>query len=151
MDTEVLIDLSDAISAYVDELAAACTDGFARQLREQAGEGDRRRRQFAELLLRGGAAGRVPSRDGGRRDRLARRWTPWCRSLLPLDQARDARFRYRRGRRRRRTRRDAVLLLRAGPRVDSAAARGGARRAAARWWDRRSAGRGCRRRSGWPS
>ena len=55
VDTEELIDLSDAINAYVDELAAASTDGFALQLREQAGEGDRRRRQLAELLLRGSA------------------------------------------------------------------------------------------------
>src|SRR6476469_9406909 len=38
-----LIDLPDAISAYVDELATACTDGLALQLREQAGEGERRR------------------------------------------------------------------------------------------------------------
>src|SRR3954470_12526486 len=36
---EEIIDLADATSAFVDELAAACTDGLARQLREQAGEG----------------------------------------------------------------------------------------------------------------
>ena len=110
-----LIDLSDAVNAYVDELAAASTDGFTLQLREQAGEGDRRRRQLAELLLRGSAPDSVV--------RAAAAGIGW-RSLdtvvpvlLPLDQARDARFRYgedgvvaERGR-------DAVLLLRAGPRA----------------------------------
>src|SRR5262245_3693712 len=54
-DVEALVDLSDAISAYADELAAAATDGYAQQVREQAGEGDRRRHQLAELLLRGNA------------------------------------------------------------------------------------------------
>ncbi|WP_331461155.1 hypothetical protein [Micromonospora tarapacensis] len=39
VDTEELIDLSDAVSAYVAELAAASTDGYALQVREQAGEG----------------------------------------------------------------------------------------------------------------
>ncbi|GIE95524.1 PucR family transcriptional regulator [Paractinoplanes rishiriensis] len=111
-----LIDLADATSAYVDELAAAATDGLARQLREQAGEGDRRRRQMADLLLRGGApAGLVQDAAAG---------IGWPELdavvpvLLPLDQARDARFRFgadgvvgERGR-------DAVLLLRAGPRAE---------------------------------
>jgi hypothetical protein len=114
-----LIDLADATSAYVDELAAACTDGLARQLREQAGEGDRRRRQVADLLLRGGAPPEV-ARD-------AAAGIGWPRLdvivpvLLPPDQARDARFRFgadavvaERGR-------DAVLLLRSGPRADRAA------------------------------
>jgi hypothetical protein len=113
-----LIDLSDAVNAYVDELAAASTDGFTLQLREQAGEGDRRRRQLAELLLRGSAPDSVV--------RAAANGVGW-RSLdtvtpvvLPLDQARDARFRYgedgvvaERGR-------DAVLLLRSGPRATRA-------------------------------
>jgi hypothetical protein len=109
-----LIDLSDATSAFVDELAAAATDGLARQLREQAGEGDRRRRQVADLLLRGGAPPEVV------RDAAAGIGWPALDLvlpvLLPLDQARDARFRFgadgvvaERGR-------DAVLLLRAGPR-----------------------------------
>ncbi len=52
VEPEELIDLSDAVSAYIAELAAASTDGYALQLREQAGEGDRRR-HLAELLLRG--------------------------------------------------------------------------------------------------
>ena len=114
-----LIDLADAISAYVDELAAACTDGLARQLREQAGEGDRRRRQVADLLLRGGAS------PGVVRDAVAGIGWPAVETvtpvLLPPDQARDARFRFgadgvvaERGR-------DAVLLLRSGPRAERAA------------------------------
>ncbi|MBB2940906.1 hypothetical protein FB565_000610 [Actinoplanes lutulentus] len=114
-----LIDLTDATSAYVDELAAACTDGLARQLREQAGEGDRRRRQMADLLLRGGAPPDL-ARD-------AAAGIGWLSLdlvvpvLLPPDQARDARFRFgadgvvaERGR-------DAILLLRAGPRAERAA------------------------------
>jgi hypothetical protein len=113
--TEVLIDLSDATSAYVDELAAASTDGFTLQLREQAGEGDRRRRRLAELLLRGSAPVSVAA--------TAAAGIGWqtldavVPVLLPPDQARDARFRYggegvvaERGR-------DAVLLLREGPRA----------------------------------
>ncbi|WP_433533238.1 PucR family transcriptional regulator [Micromonospora sp. CA-263727] len=112
--TEELIDLSDAVTAYVDELAAAATDGYALQLREQAGEGDRRR-QLAELLLRGDG---MPSAVQAAATRIG--WPDLdtlVPVLLPLDQARDARFRYgpdglvvERGR-------DAVLLLRAGPRT----------------------------------
>ena len=110
-----LIDLSDATSAYIDELASACTDGLARQLREQAGEGDRRRRQVADLLLRGGASpGVVQDAAAGIGWPVPDLMVP---VLLPLDQARDARFRFgadgvvaERGR-------DAVLLLRAGPRT----------------------------------
>ncbi|MEH1128943.1 helix-turn-helix domain-containing protein [Micromonospora sp. CPCC 206061] len=111
--TDELIDLSDAISAYVDELAAASTDGFALQVREQAGEGDRRRRRLAELLLRGGTAPNVALAAAS-----AVGWPDLdtvVPVLLPLDQARDARFRYgadgvvtERGH-------DAVLLLRAPP------------------------------------
>ncbi|GIJ27392.1 hypothetical protein Vqi01_25540 [Micromonospora qiuiae] len=116
--TEELIDLSDAITAYVDELAAASTDGYALQLREQAGEGDRRR-QLAELLLRGDG---MPSAVDAAAARIG--WPDLdavVPVLLPLDQARDVRFRYgpdglvvERGR-------DAVLLLRAGPRATRAA------------------------------
>jgi hypothetical protein len=115
VDTEVLIDLSDATSAYVDELAAASTDGFTLQLREQAGEGERRRRRLAELLLRGSAPASVVA--------AAAAGIGWpaldavVPVVLPPDQARDARFRYgadgvvaERGR-------DAVLLLREGPRA----------------------------------
>ncbi|GAA2675071.1 PucR family transcriptional regulator [Actinoplanes palleronii] len=113
---EEIIDLSDATSAFVDELASACTDGLARQLREQAGEGDRRRRRAADLLLRGGAPA-----DVAREAVTAIGWPTLDRVvpvLLPTDQARDARFRFatdgvvaeRAG--------DAVLLLRAGPRAE---------------------------------
>lgn len=115
VDTQVLIDLSDAVIAYVDELAAASTDGFALQVREQAGEGDRRRRQLAELLLRGSAPHDVvATAAAGIGWRALDAVVP---VVLPPDQARDARFRYgadgvvaERGR-------DAVLLLRAGPRA----------------------------------
>ncbi|MDG4765719.1 helix-turn-helix domain-containing protein [Solwaraspora sp. WMMD406] len=116
VDTALLVDLADAVSAYVDELAAASTDGFARQVREQAGERDRRRRQLAELLLRGGApAAEVVA---------AATAVGWPQPdavvpvVLPLEHARDARLRFaadgivaERGR-------DAVLLLPAGPRTD---------------------------------
>jgi hypothetical protein len=114
-----VIDLSDATSAFIDELAGACTDGLARQLREQAGEGDRRRRQLADLLLAGGSPPDLV--------RDAATGIGWpgvdvvVPVLLPPDQARDARFRFgadgvvaERGR-------DAVLLLRSGPRTDRAA------------------------------
>jgi PucR C-terminal helix-turn-helix domain len=115
VSAEELVDLADAISAYLDELAAASTDGFARQLREQAGEGDRRRRQLAELLLRGSAPQSVVlAAAAGIGWRTLDALVP---VLLPPDQARDARFRYgadgvvvERGH-------DAVLLLRAGPRA----------------------------------
>ena len=113
-----VIDLSDAASAFIDELAAACTDGLARQLREQAGEGDRRRRQVADLLLSGGSSAEVV--------REVATGIGWpvldaiVPVLLPPDQARDARFRFgadgvvvERGR-------DAVLLLRASPRAERA-------------------------------
>ncbi|RIV32737.1 PucR family transcriptional regulator [Micromonospora radicis] len=118
VDPEELVDLSDAVSAYVAELAAASTDGYALQVREQAGEVDRRR-QLAELLLRGDA---MPHAVETAAARIG--WpdldivTP---VLLPPEQARDARFRFgadglvvERGR-------DAVLLLRAGPRATRAA------------------------------
>lgn len=114
LDPEELIDLSDAVSAYVAELAAASTDGYALQLREQAGEVDRRR-QLAELLLRGDG---MPSAVESAAARIG--WPDLdavVPVLLPLDQARDVRFRYgpdglvvERGR-------DAVLLLRSGPRA----------------------------------
>jgi hypothetical protein len=116
--TAEVVDLSEAIYAYVDELAAASTDGFTLQMREQAGEGDRRRRHLAELLLRGSAPSPVVLAAAA-----AIGWRTLdavTAVLLPLDQARDARFRYgadgvvvERGR-------DAVLLLRAGPRATRA-------------------------------
>jgi hypothetical protein len=113
--TDELIDLSDATSAYVDELAAACTDGYALQLREQAGEGDRRRRELAELLLRGSAPPSVVA--------TAAAGIGWpaldavVPVVLPLDQARDARFRYGADGVVLERARDAVLLLRAGRRA----------------------------------
>jgi len=109
-----LLDLSDAVTAYVDELAGASTDGFALQLREQAGEGDRRRRQLGELLLRGNAAeGAVMSAAAGIGWRSVDAVVP---VLLPAEQARDARFRYGADGVVIERERDAVLLLRAGPR-----------------------------------
>jgi hypothetical protein len=115
VDTAELVDLSDAISAYVDELAAASTDGYTLQLREQATEGDRRRRRLAELLLRGsGPDSVVRSAAAGIGWRVLDTVVP---VVLPLKHARDVRFRYgadgvvieRAG--------DAVLLLREGPRA----------------------------------
>jgi hypothetical protein len=116
--TEALINLSDAINAYVDELAAATTDGFALQLREQAGEGDRRRHQFAELLLRGNApSGTTAARAANIGWRSLESVTP---VLLPLAQARDARFRYGGDGLVIERERDAVLLVRDGPRASRA-------------------------------
>ena len=87
-----LLDLADAVTAYVDELVAASTDGYAQQLREQAGETDRRRRLLGELLLRGTAAEAVVLSAASE--------IGWARLgdvvpvLLPREHARDARFRY---------------------------------------------------------
>jgi hypothetical protein len=115
VDTAELIDLSDAIHAYVDELTAASTDGFTLQLREQAGEGDRRRRQLAELLLRGSAPESVvAAAAAGIGWRVLDTVVP---VVLPLDQAREARFRYGADGVVAERVRDAVLLLRAGPRA----------------------------------
>jgi len=116
--TAELIDLTDAITAYVDELAAASTDGYSLQLREQAGERDRRRRLLAEMLLRGGAAGSVVHE--------AAAGIGWAALdsvvpvVLPLEQARDARFRYGTEGVVAERASDAVLLLRAGPRAGRA-------------------------------
>jgi hypothetical protein len=115
LDTAALIDLSDAITAYVDELAAVSTDGFTLQLREQAGEHDRHRRQLAQLLLRGSAAPSVVLTTAtGIGWRALDAVVP---VLLPLDQARDARFRYGADGVVAERERDAVLLLREGPRT----------------------------------
>ncbi|MCU7724454.1 helix-turn-helix domain-containing protein [Actinoplanes sp. KI2] len=116
---EEIIDLADATSAFVDELASACTDGLTRQLREQAGEGDRRRRRAADLLLRGG----VPA-ETAREAVAAIDWPGLDRLvpvLLPPDQARDARFRFAADGVVAERARDAVLLLRAGPRTERSA------------------------------
>jgi hypothetical protein len=118
VDAVALVDLSDAVAAYVDEVVAASTDGFARQLREQAGEGDRRRRQLAELLLRGGAPGAaVTAAAAGIGWRSIDGLVP---VLLPTEQARDARFRYGADGVVIERERDAVLLLRPGPRAERA-------------------------------
>jgi hypothetical protein len=121
VETGELLDLSEATSAFVDELAAASTDGYALQLREQAGEGDRRRRELAELLLRGSApesvvaaaAAGIGWRSPGSLDAVVP-------VVLPPDQARDARFRYGADGVVVERARDAVLLLRAGPRAGRA-------------------------------
>ncbi|GAA0556574.1 helix-turn-helix domain-containing protein [Paractinoplanes ferrugineus] len=112
---EEIIDLSDATSAFVDELAAACTDGLARQLREQAGEGDRRRRRAADLLLHGGAPP-----ETARAAVTAIGWPTLDRIvpvLLPPDLAREAQFRFAADGVVAERPRDAVLLLRAGSRT----------------------------------
>jgi DNA-binding PucR family transcriptional regulator len=114
-DSLTVIDLSDAISAYADELAAAATEGFALQVREQAGEGDRRRRQLAEVLLRGDAPpSAVATAAAGIGWRTLLGVVP---VLLPLDQAREARFRYATDGVVLERERDAVLLVRDGPRA----------------------------------
>ena len=117
---------SDAISAYVDELAAASTDGFTLQLREQAGEGDRRRRRLAELLLRGSAPPSVVAAAacgiglGGR----SMSWCPCScrptRRAMPASATAPTVWSSN-------AERDAVLLLRGGPRAHATAAARGAR------------------------
>ena len=87
-----LLDLADAVTAYADELVAATTDGYARQLREQAGETDRRRRLLGELLLRGSAAEAAVTAAAA--DVGWRELGDVVPVLLPADHARDARFRY---------------------------------------------------------
>ena len=109
VSAEELIDLSDAITAFVDELSAGSTEGYSRQLREQAGEGDRLRRQFAELLLRGGAAESVVRAAAARIGWVA--VADIIPVLLPLESARDARFRFGASGIVVERARDAVLLL----------------------------------------
>jgi len=112
LSTEDLIDLSDAIIAYVDELVAATTDGFTLQLRQQAGERDRRRRLLAEMLVRGSAPERAVL--------AAAEGIGWRRIddvvtiLLPPEQTRQAQFRYRDEAVVLERERDSVLLLRQG-------------------------------------
>lgn len=110
--TQDLIDLSDAITGYVDELVAATTEGFTLQLRERAGEIDRRRRLLAEMLVRGSA----PEREV----MAAAEGVGWRRIdevvpiLLPPEQTRRAQFRYRDDAVVLERERDSVLLLRRG-------------------------------------
>lgn len=84
--------LADAVNAFLDELVAATTDGYALQVRELAGERDRRRHRLAELLLGGGAAESVVA------DAAAAvgwpRLTRVAPVLLPAEEAREARFRF---------------------------------------------------------
>lgn len=121
VSTDELLDLSDAITTYVDALAAAATDGFGLQLREQAGEGDRARRRLAELLVRGSAPDEVV--------RAAAAEAGWrgldvvVPVVLPPEQARDARFRYGADGVVLDRERDTVVLLRSGPRAARAALR----------------------------
>lgn len=110
--TEDLIDLSDAVTAFVDELVAATTDGFTLQLRELAGERDRRRRLLAETLVRGSAPERAVL--------AAAEGIGWRRIddvvpiLLPPELTRQAQFRYRDEAVVLERERDSVLLLRRG-------------------------------------
>lgn len=110
--TEDLLDLADAVTAYVDELVAATTDGFTLQLRELAGERDRRRRLLAEMLVRGSAPERAVL--------AAAEGIGWLRVddvvpiLLPPEQTRQAQFRYRDEAVVLERERDTVLLLRRG-------------------------------------
>lgn len=112
LSTADLIDLSDAITAYVDELVAATTDGFTLQLRAQAGERDRRRRLLAEVLVRGSAPERAVL--------AAAEGIGWRRIdgivpiLLPPEQTRQAQFRYRDEAVVLERERDSVLLIRQG-------------------------------------
>ncbi|GAA1033974.1 hypothetical protein GCM10009557_37340 [Virgisporangium ochraceum] len=109
LDPDVLIDLFDRVTAFVDELAAASTDGFARQVQEQAGEGDRRRR-LAELLLRGGAPETVVATTAAGIGWSG--FTTVVPIVVPLDHARDARFRFGADGVLLERPRDAVLLVR---------------------------------------
>jgi PucR C-terminal helix-turn-helix domain len=89
---ERVLDVADATSAFVDELIAACTDGFALQVRELAGERDRRRHRLVELLLAGNASGAEVSAAAA-----AIGW-PQVGMLVPVvlpsAEAREARFRF---------------------------------------------------------
>jgi len=84
--------IADATNAFVDELVAACTDGYARQVRELAGERDRRRHRLTELLVEGGASAQVVQQEAA-----ALGWGTLGRVTpvrLPVAEAREARFRY---------------------------------------------------------
>lgn len=112
LTTTALLDLSDAVTAFVDDLAAATTEGFTLQLRELAGERDRRRRLLAELLVRGSAPERAVL--------AAAEGVGWravgevVAVLLPPEQTRQAQFRFRDDAVVLERERDAVLLVRHG-------------------------------------
>lgn len=107
-----LLDLSDAITAFTDQLVTATSEGYALQLRELAGERDRRRRLLAELLVRGSAPERAVV--------AAAAAAGWHRIdevvavLLPADQSRQVQFRFRDDAVVLERERDAVLLVRQG-------------------------------------
>jgi hypothetical protein len=116
--SDELLDLADAVTAYVDELVAASTDGYAQQLREQAGETDRRRRLLGELLLRGDAAEATVLAAAS--DIGWRRLDAVVPVLLASEHARDARFRYGADGVVLDRERDAILLVREGRRAGRA-------------------------------
>ena len=110
--TDDVVDLADAVTAYVDELVVATTEGYTLQLREQAGERDRRRRLLAETLVRGSAPERAV-----RAAAEAIGWRPVdvvVPVLLPHDQTRQAQFRFRDDAVVLEREHDAVLLVRDG-------------------------------------
>lgn len=92
LTSEHVLQIADAVSAFTDELVAASTEGYAEQVREAAGESDRRRMHLAELLVRGGAAPSAVHQAA-----IEAGWdglgaiTP---ILLDLADAREARFRF---------------------------------------------------------
>jgi len=51
LDTDVLARIGEAIFLYLDELAAACAEGFAQASAEAGGEMERRRRRLLDLLV----------------------------------------------------------------------------------------------------
>lgn len=113
VDAGEVVALSEALTVFVDELAGAGTEGYARQLREHAGETDRRRRRLAELLVRGGSPEAVVQAEAH-----AVGWTRLglvTPVLLPVDRARDARFRFASDGLVLEREDDAVLLVPAGP------------------------------------
>lgn len=92
VSTDAVIELSDAVTVFVDEILSATTEGFARRVRELAGEHDRGRARLAELLIAGGASDAVLSAA-----LAAVGWPSISRAVpvvLPLAEAREARFRF---------------------------------------------------------
>lgn len=115
VDSGLLIDLTDAATGFVDALLEAATEGFGRQVRELAGEPERRRRHLADLVLRGG------SPDGVVQTAAAAVGWPGLAGVVPVlvppDQAREVRFRFAADGVVLDRATDAVLVLCAGPRT----------------------------------
>jgi hypothetical protein len=91
--TEQIVDIAEATTAFIDELVAASTEGFAVKVRELAGERDRHTHRLAEVLLGGGASEPVVNSAAA-----AVGWTNLGRLLpvvMPVEEAREARFRFR--------------------------------------------------------